>query len=149
MDGVTLGDWHKHIHLSCPSCGVKKSIFHSMKTEPSTFGTVLWPTGVCSGINVYSIGNTCDTQANQRDKCNAFGTSTDQHMQTHTASPSCFHTSVRSIKVLFWSVLLPCSKNRVHYSFLPTHWAKMCQLIFPTHVDCSWNSTQRIGQRRL
>jgi hypothetical protein len=37
----TLVAFTKLMHLSCPSCGIRNTLFHSMKTKPPINGTVM------------------------------------------------------------------------------------------------------------
>jgi hypothetical protein len=46
MNRVTITNL---VHLSCPSCGVRNTLFYSMKSEPPMNDIFLWPTGGSRG----------------------------------------------------------------------------------------------------
>jgi hypothetical protein len=50
----TLVAFTNPMHLSCPNCGVRKTLFHSMKTEPPINDIALWPTDVSRSTEIYS-----------------------------------------------------------------------------------------------
>jgi hypothetical protein len=43
------------VHLSCPSCGVRNTLLHSMKTEPPINYIVLCPIGTPRGTKIFSL----------------------------------------------------------------------------------------------
>jgi hypothetical protein len=56
------------MHLSCPSCVVRNTLVHYIKTDSPVNDTVMWPTGGSRGTEIYTMWPTGDPHGSQRVK---------------------------------------------------------------------------------